>query len=67
MDSIIHDVYYVIVITHLAGSKCFNVRARVMLRLVHYVTLTVIASPERATLKHAEPAQCVITILVLSP
>ena len=56
---------YVIVITHLAGSKCFNVRARV--RLVHYVTLTVIASPERATLKHAEPAQCVITILVLSP
>ena len=38
-------ILQVIVITHLAGSKCFNVRA---------------------TLKHAKPAQCVITILVLS-
>ena len=33
---------------------------------MHYVTETVIASPERATLKHAKPAKCVITILVLS-
>ena len=48
--------------------KCFNVCTRVMhnLRLVHYVTLTVIASPECTTLKHADPAKCVITILVLS-
>ena len=60
--SMSNNLKYVIVITHLAGCKCFNVRAR----LVHYVTLTVIASPERATVKHAKPAQCVITILVLS-
>ena len=33
---------------------------------MHYVTSTVIASPERDTLKHAKPAQCVITILVLA-
>ena len=50
-----------LIITHLAGSKFLNVHAR-----VHYVTLIVIASPEHTTLKHAKPAKCVITILVLS-